>query len=316
MFQFILLGRDPCIRDHQPDLYWISSFIELKNKSLPELPLVESFQHLGFTRFRAQSLAGLIQENPTSDHQTLLYIAKRYIARHQHSSILFCKNSEQNGASANASATIKTDPRGDDNPVEIPVVPVDEEEIEQNEIINFYKTQSKDKLEETTFWFHGTSKESAMNIAAKGVNLKRGGERGDFSDGAGFYLTSNFDFAYNWARMNHEDGAVLVFKVHKELFQGGLELSKENTAKWEKVVSFFRNGCVDVKCEYLEDFNYIYGPISKDGNKSSKNPKWKPRCRSDPMGNHLYQVCLKDKVLAREFYNKGQNIEKVILLTK
>merc|ERR1711894_591653 len=73
-----LLGRDPCIRDHQPDLYWITSYIELKNKSLPELPLMESFQHLGFTKFRAQSLAGLIEENPTSDHQTLVYWAKRY----------------------------------------------------------------------------------------------------------------------------------------------------------------------------------------------------------------------------------------------
>ena len=147
----------------------------------------------------------------------------------------------------------------------------------------------------------------------KGINLKRGKENSDFSDGAGFYVTSNFDFAQSWADMiSDKDGAVIVFKVEEELFREGLELSRENSALWDKVVTHFRNGCEDVNLESLDEYPYIFGPISKDGMKSDKNKNWKPRVRTDPMGNHLFQICLKDKKLATDFYKKGQNVEKVL----
>lgn len=304
-----ILGRDPDIRDHQPDLYWVMSYMEFKNKSLPEASLTQSFQHLGFSSYRAKFLASLVERNPVADHQTILYWAKLYISTFQQS-ILFCKNTAQNGATA--INVIKTEPRGDDEPIDIEIVHIDEEDIENNGLLNCYKDQNSDKIADTTYWFHGTSKESAKNIAMMGVNLKKGKQNADFSDSEGFYITSNFYFAHNWAQMNHQEAAVVVFKVEKDLFRDGLELSREDSAKWDKVVRYFRNGCKDRKLEYLDEYPYIFGPISKDGMKSQSNPNWKPRFRSDPMGNHLYQICLKDKRLAKMFYKEGQNVEKVL----
>ena len=275
------------------------------------MSIEESLQHLGFTKYRARYLANHIQKNPLSDHQTILYWASQYVNSFNNSIIFCLKNSQENGTTAHL--TIKTDPRGTDEPVEISVEHVDEYE-ENNELVNFYNEQSSDKLAETTYWFHGTSKEAAHNIARQGINLRRGKERGDFSDGEGFYLTSNFYFAQNWAQTHNENGAaVVVFKVQNLNFEGGLELSRENIAKWNKIVTYYRNGSTDVNLDYLDDYTYIFGPISKDGGKCDKDPNWKPRIRSDPMGNKLYQVCLKDKALARDFYRKGENIEKVLI---
>ena len=278
---------------------------------MPEASFTESFQHLGFSSYRAKHLANLIEQNPVADHQTLLYWAKLYISTFQQS-IIFCKNTDQNGATANAS--IKTDPRGNDEPKEIEIVHVDEEDNESNELVNCYKAQNTEKIADTTYWFHGTNKESAEDIVKKGINLKRGKENSDFSDGAGFYITPNFDFAQTWAqRIHKKDGAVVVFKVENDLFRGGFELSRENSEKWGKVVRYFRNGCKEVNLDYLDEYPYIFGPISKDGMKSQNNPNWNPRMRSDPiLGNHLYQICLKDKTLANDFYKKGQNVEKVL----
>ena len=282
--------------------------------------MVEKFQHLGFTKCRAKYLTSRIEQSELYDHQSLIYWAKLHL-NSLHDSIISCKNTQENDTAANF--TIEIDQEDADEPVKVPVEHVDEDEIENNQLINFYKDKSCDKLGETTYWFHGTSKEAAINIAEKGINLRRGKERGDFSDGLGFYLTSNFSFAQDWAHKvvqvtQSEDGAgavvgaVVVFKVESGSFNGGLELTKEDT-KWSKVVEYFRNGSNDRKLQYFNEYPYIFGPISKDGGKCESNPNWKPRVRSDPApGKHLYQICLKDRALAEEFYKGGQNIEKIL----
>ena len=62
------------------------------------------------------------------------------------------------------------------------------------------------------------------------------------------------------------------------------------------------------KAEDLRSLDYIFGPLAGDGiRKNNKN--WKPIAFHNPM---KYQLCLKTKLMADLFYNKGNNIENVI----
>ena len=62
------------------------------------------------------------------------------------------------------------------------------------------------------------------------------------------------------------------------------------------------------KAEDLRSLDYIFGPLAGDGiRKNNKN--WKPIAFHNPM---KYQLCLKTKLMADLFYNKGNNIKNVI----
>ena len=103
-------------------------------------------------------------------------------------------------------------------------------------------------MEETEYWFHGTNHESARNIAEDGIMLGKAKAfmGADFSYGKSFYITNDFDFAFQWSRHFDKykpDAAVVVFKLeNKNIFPKKKGKYFEEYCKdWIEVVSFFRN---------------------------------------------------------------------------
>jgi len=153
-----------------------------------------------------------------------------------------------------------------------------------------------------------------------GINLNKGKSGGDFSDGKGFYVTSDYMFAHRWPQkmMKKPNSAVVVFKIdNMDIFSNsprkGKEFSEANS-EWEKTVGYYRNNRdfknwfdTKKKGKKVDSYHFIFGPISRDG-KDNKMRTWKPRPR-DPL---IYELCLKDDLLAEDFYNKGRNIHKTI----
>ena len=317
ILKFIFLGTKPELRDHQSDDYWINLYFDRQyNKllNIDEASNIWLLQQLGFTKFRARYLADLLDRNSTSDHQTILYLSQSYIRNIFENSILFTKNSRNEENIDPNTNHITTEPANSgDEGVSIGAVTIDPEEVynENNELLSVYKAQKSDSVDGTTFWFHGTDHQSAKSIAKKGIILSKGKAGGDFSSTNGFYVTPNFSFAHSWSdNMARESSAIVVFKLENEFDKSdGYEMTREDKTKWEKCVTYFRNQCEDTSMEWLDEKKYIFGPISKDGNRIDKGEV--PRFRSDETGP-LHQLCLKNKKLAKEFYNKGLNIHKVI----
>jgi hypothetical protein len=108
---------------------------------------------------------------------------------------------------------------------------------------------------------------------------------------------------------------VIVFKQKKDVFSSrkGREFLDDNE-EWKRTVGFFRSG-KDYKWvngqrkkgKELLGCPYIFGPISKDGN-DRKIPNWSPRARKPT----VFELCLKDDLLAEDFYDSGHNIHKTI----
>ena len=126
-------------------------------------------------------------------------------------------------------------------------------------------------------------------------------------------------FAHRWPQsmMKKSDTAVLVFKIRNDAFtqSNGLTFDTANE-NWERCVGFFRNSMDSAwvkgrKAKELKDAAFIYGPISKDGSKT-KYANWRP-CPRSPL---MFQLCLKSDFLAKDFFNSGENIHKVIFSTE
>ena len=157
---------------------------------------------------------------------------------------------------------------------------------------------------------------SLLNIMQNGIDLDKGKKGGDYSDGRGFYLTSDYKFAHLWPQkmMRKPNSAVIVFKLKSDVFANrkGIQFC-DASKEWENTVGFFRNG-KDYKWvsgrkrgKELTASNFILGPISKDG-KDKNLPSWFPRPRK-PM---VFELCLKDDLLAEDFYDLGNNIYQTI----
>ena len=313
-----MLSLPPDVRNHQTDQYWIGLHFDQQWESLLEdAPLLESFQHLGFTRFRAKYLTDLLEQNQTSDHQSAHYWAQYYVDQIIQNSLVFSDRVKSNVVITNedGSKVIRTETESEEEkPVDIELIEVDDEEFEKNELISSYKKLLPETLSDTTYWYHGTNHEAAQNIAARGIDLSYGKAVGDFSNNTGFYLTSNFQFALDWSRkMGMKTTAVVVFKVENNIFENYSthELSKDDPEMWSKTISYFRNQHKDVKHKWLRKLDMIFGPVSMDGQKNEKNPQWKPRIRKDNFSNHIYQLCLKNDDLSEDFYNRGLNVERI-----
>ena len=154
-----------------------------------------------------------------------------------------------------------------------------------------------------------------MKIIKDGIDLGKGKAGGDFSDGDGFYTTSNFAFAKDWSKklMRKPNTAVIIFKKPSNLFSNyeGEEFPTADK-NWESAVRYFRNGKDASECgrkagNKFKRLDCVFGPISKDGS-VAKQPNWTPRPR-DPL---KFELCLRNSLLADEFHNQGENIERVI----
>ena len=144
-------------------------------------------------------------------------------------------------------------------------------------------------------FFHGTSPDHARNIIDGGIKLTKGGERKDFSDGEGFYLTNQFDEAWKnkWASNRRSVSVVLVFRVRRADLRErrrALDL-RTDEVQWNSVVRAFRSG---TSTEQFEQYEFIEGPMSSisRGNQSLRNPIFH---------GDTYQLCVKHDNCAELF---------------
>ena len=124
--------------------------------------------------------------------------------------------------------------------------------------------------------FHGTRHSDARNIMRNGIDIERGAQCQDFSDGRGFYLTPDFYDAVTWARERFPiiRPAIVVFRVPTKLISRahGMDLSvheshdgsvKLATEKWRDCVSFHLSGKQlggHRRLRYYGGLEYIAGP--------------------------------------------------------
>lgn len=124
-------------------------------------------------------------------------------------------------------------------------------------------------------FFHATTHESAQSIIEKGIILRKGEERKDFSDSWGFYLGKDFDdvLRTRWARNRPPCSAVLEFRVAEAELRGsrnGLNLQGK-IEKWQEVIQEFRGGPSREFRKEMQQYDFIEGPLFGEG-QSLKNP--------------------------------------------
>jgi len=320
-----LIDLDSDIRTHQTDRYWILQYIEQKEECIDESQDVKTnLLVLGFTASKATRLAEKLKNHNSTDHQTLTYWAKLYIEHQFSYHILLASNGDgvynpKEIHNREYFIEASKDADEDSEAVQIPAVNtkmLNEEDLHSSSWLTDYISQEGHSLDGSTLWFHGTDHESAMNIIQNGIDLEKGKNGGDFSDGRGFYLTSDYKFAHKWPQqmMKKPNSAVIIFEVKSDTFSSrkGLQYHEANK-DWENTVGFFRNGkdynWVDSrkKGQSLVRQPFILGPISKDGSEKRRH-NWCPKARNP----QIFELCLKDDLLAEDFYDCGKNIKQVI----
>lgn len=169
-----------------------------------------------------------------------------------------------------------------------------------------------------TLYYHGTSLDSAKNIAHF-IDLGCGKPCQDFSHKCGFYLNIDEEGARKFAKNSrtHENKipAVVIFKEPRNLHEYcGLNLSDDEN-DWKDIIRYNRSG----QSIFLEERNesiyrnyekcdYIVGPMYERTFRINKN-KWTWTTSPDGFHNSYRQLCIKSEKLANEF---SKNIFDII----
>ena len=121
--------------------------------------------------------------------------------------------------------------------------------------------------------YHGTDRQSALNIKENGVDLTKGRKKADF--GQGFYLTPSKESAILWARRKSELSIPYLVSVDFDIDQARRKFNlKEflySDEKWAQFIINNRNGLKYISRVYDQDNNldHVYpvviGQIA-DGN--------------------------------------------------
>jgi hypothetical protein len=169
----------------------------------------------------------------------------------------------------------------------------------------------KEKLSEEKFeyWYHGTGSFSASNIVEFGIDIKKGAERKDFSDGNGFYLSNGHAPALQWVdkMFTGTFSAILRYKIPKAFLaetKDGIILSgdnEEDMKKWKNIIRYNRSEKRVQMREMrtlLRNTSFIMGPLSKDGSFeiNKTNPDW-----PEPLNNSWSQLCICNDLLSDDF---------------
>ena len=282
-----LLALDSETRRHQTVEQWIKDYLKQTGKDISGVEdNGDAFRSLGFTPVKSKLLAELLEKNPFAGHLTTSQWARQHISHEFKYNILLA------GHTRESSVTTPYNEHGDyDKEFVVPtedgqnVRAIDtwmyEEGIGEVDLFADYLKQPKDSLSEAEFLFHGTDHTSALNIAREGIDLERSEPGKDFSDGYGFYLSTDMEKAHEWpmrralAKKRGSSTAVLVFKASKDLFEesNGRVFSEAND-DWKSVVTFFRKrkGHYESPVKFTKDqrnqykkLKFIFGPMSGDG---------------------------------------------------
>jgi len=202
-----LIDINPEMRCHQDDRYWIIKYLEKNEPTLYSDHVGTDLASMWFTDERAEYLALCLKNHQFENHISLLEWAIRYIEGvFKYDTLL---NQSYNGdplpGKIGAEQVMKIKEDDVDTKMEeksnnvIKGVKLNFKNEQQNARIQTYLIDQGTDLQGVRYWFHGTDYDSAWSIVEKGIRLEGYGKRcGDFSDGNGFYLTSNFQFAKAW----------------------------------------------------------------------------------------------------------------------
>ena len=145
----------------------------------------------------------------------------------------------------------------------------------QNRVRNF--PQSLSNGSDYELFYHGTNHGSAKIIIEDGIDLNRGLNGKDFSNGDGFYVGRDLDEALGakWDNCRPPVSAVIIFRVMKNELReqtiAGLDLQNDEH-QWNEVVREFRSGKPNKNfLKGLMKYEYIEGPMSSGERKSSTN---------------------------------------------
>ena len=153
----------------------------------------EAFKKLGFTEVKAEILGDLADENPFSSHETPVQWASRHIEQELKYNILLSPVQNKNSCNTTGDFDVEYDIIEEDSGViickAIDKLKLRKEKLPLDRFFTDFLVQKKDTMKGVTFWFHGTDRESALNIVTEGIYVNFGGKGLDFSHGDGFYLT-------------------------------------------------------------------------------------------------------------------------------
>ena len=276
-----LKSRSPDMRGHQTDEQWILDYIEAKDKEVREVKdCANDFEFLGFSVVKAEALKKLVERNPYANHQTPAEWARDHIEQEFKYNILLAvqtqgSHTEPYNSTGNYDEDfdVPTDDAEDDAVVKAQdTFMLTLEEVHQRPAwLEDYLAEEQNSIQGAKFWFHGTDHKSALNIIKSGIDVEASKRGRDFSDGKGFYLSTNYEVAHIWPtqRTKGTNTAVLVFRATPELFKAteGITFEEDND-EWRSVVSFFRKGKMGPdaqKKKMYKKLKFIFGPMSGDG---------------------------------------------------
>ena len=164
---------------------------------------------------------------------------------------------------------------------------------------NTQKNLLKDDSEDHIFLFHGTDHQSAKNIlSVRGIYLNAGRQKRDFSCGKGFYLSKNFDDAFNWANCTTAKPAILIFKANRCFLDSARKLDLfDDEKRWQEIVFAFRSGRRTAKTrKSLHSYDLIEGPMATVRRSESADDELVIEQKPSS-----YQMCLISSELAEKF---------------
>ena len=163
--------------------------------------------------------------------------------------------------------------------------------------------------EQTVVLLHGTDHKSARDILLRGIDLREGRLKRDFSCGSGFYLTprNKLDDALNWAKSITTKPALLIFRLNRrEHLDDARKLNLHgNQERWREIVSSFRSAKRTARTrKKLMEYDLIEGPAATITRNESGELVIEQKPSSD-------QMCLISDEYARNF---RQTLHSVMFL--
>lgn len=263
-------------RNHETFDYWVKNFVrdslltacDDRTFFSTDLDLLDKMQ---FTKSRAMVIHQWIENSPLKQHEDILYWVEAYLTDLLRNDILLnqaTKHPFQTETGQLLTHSVTVDDcfvcDGQDS-CTVPVTYVNFKNVPAVKEIEYHHSAADDEHE---MLYHGTDHEAAGSIILDGINLDRGKDRQDFSDGSGFYFGSSFEEAIKWAKQKSSKPAVIAFKIPSKVLSqfSGLDLCDNKLDLWTKIIRFNRNGRKrdDKKAFDSKDYlkrDYVVGPI-------------------------------------------------------
>ena len=317
-----LKNLDVQFREHQPEVYYLRHFLSRNIRSCDNKGLNADRDALhavlmetGFSDARANILIDSITRNELSKQQGLEYWVKWYLSYMFDYDVFLhddCPHYPFHEKVIDEWKEIDIDLEElDDESGSFMKVPVINTTYEKVHLLTKNEFKFPPAKQQPNLWYHGTLHKSAKHIMYNGIHVNIGSQQQDFSDGSGFYLTPDYEYALNWSKGKGSEAAVLVFDIDLTSvgFQG-MDLS-DRDVDWEKIVSYNRCGRCKDKFKLPNDLqkefkncDYIKGPMGSGGNSFTKQILG---CD----GSKIMQICIRSRKMAEVF---SRNLSAVIFV--